>query len=61
MNSGAAMLVLREGRKLFGKSLRSREWGSARLFSAQPATNDADYEKFSSDSSRSHVTVRGRA
>lgn len=37
-------------------NLRSGRWYSA---AAEPCSNDADYEKFSSDAARSHVTVRG--
>lgn len=37
-------------------SMRNGKWYSA---AAEPCSNDADYEKFSSDAARSHVTVRG--
>jgi hypothetical protein len=39
-------------------NMRNGKWYSA---AAEPCSNDADYEKFSSDAARSHVTVRGFA
>ena len=39
-------------------SLLSNGEVTGRMYSAEAVTNDADYEKFMSDSSRSHVTVR---
>jgi len=58
-------VVVKRGKTLLVRAQQHSEYvakvGAVKMFSAaaaEPMTNDKDYEKFSSDASRAHVTVR---